>query len=482
VPVDPLLQLSATELARRIRAGKIAPSDVVERHIDQIERVNPRLNAVVRDRFDRARVEAKQADERVRADPGERPPFLGVPCTIKESISLEGMPNSSGLTARAGTIASADAAPVARLRAAGFIPLGVTNVPELTVWTATFNPVYGQTCNAYAVDRIAGGSSGGEGAIIGSGGSPVGLGTDIGGSIRIPAFCNGVFGHKPSGGLVPGSGQYPAYAGPVLRMNTTGPLARRAEDLMPVLRIIAGPESNQNDGFDDGCEPLALGDPESVDIEALGILVVDGDGGGARPTPELRHAQQRAAYVLARCGSTVEMMELPELRHSLGISAGTLLESDGFQIGTGLGNGRPVSFPRETLRLATGRSEHSYPPVLLGLLASLARRFPGRIAQGARRGRDLKHKLNALLGDAVLLYPTALEPAPRHGAFAGSRFPYTSVFNALELPVTQVPLGLGSQGLPLGIQIVAAHGCDHVAIAVALELESALGGWVPPPA
>ncbi|MCZ6463206.1 MAG: amidase, partial [Proteobacteria bacterium] len=227
--MDPLLTSSACELARQIRAGETPSTEVVERHIARIEQVNPALNAVVRDRFEQARLEAKQADDRVLSEESSTlPPLLGVPCTIKESIALEGMPNSCGVVARAGVVASQDAPPVARLRAAGAIPLGVTNVPELTAWVATDNRVYGRTNNAYDPARIAGGSSGGEGAIVGAGGSPFGIGTDIGGSIRVPAFCNCVFGHNTTGGLVHGTGPYPPYKGNHSRINSTGPIARRA--------------------------------------------------------------------------------------------------------------------------------------------------------------------------------------------------------------------------------------------------------------
>src|SRR5207237_4871758 len=144
---------------------------------------------------------------------------------------------------------------VGGLRAAGAIPLGVTNLSELCMWMESNNRVYGRTGNAYDPRRTAGGSSGGEGAIVGAAGAPFGLGSDIGGSIRMPAFFNGVFGHKPTGGLVPNSGQFPMAHGPALRYLTTGPIARHAEDLMPLLRILAGP-----DGDDAGCVAMELGD------------------------------------------------------------------------------------------------------------------------------------------------------------------------------------------------------------------------------
>lgn len=472
-----LLQLSGIELGRRIREGDVSSTEVVERHIERVVRVNSRINAVVRDRFEQARVEAKQADEAVRsADAAELPPLLGVPCTIKESIALSGMPNSSGMVSRAHLSACEDATVVARIRAAGAIPLGVTNVPELTVWAATFNRVYGRTNNAYDPRRVAGGSSGGEGAIVGAGASPFGIGTDVGGSIRAPSFCNGVFGHKPSGGLVPGTGQYPTYEGRALRFNTTGPLARRAEDLMPLLRIIAGP-----DGRDAGCQPYELGDPARVDFSALRVLVIEDDGRRPRVTRELRHAQQRAAYALARRGARVDLVSLPELKHSLPITGATLIDAGGASLEEALGNGTRLRLGRELARLALRRSRHSYPPLFILLLERLGRRMPGWSRRHTARGVALLAQLEDLLADdAVILYPSARNVAPRHGPAAPLSFRFCGLFNVLELPVTQVPLGLSAAGLPLGVQVVAGRGRDHLTIAAALELERALGGWVLP--
>jgi fatty acid amide hydrolase 2 len=477
--VDPVLTLSATELARRIRARELTSADVVERHIARIEEVNPRLNAVVAERFGRARLEAKQADERVRdGSAAELPPLLGVPCTIKESIAVEGMPHTSGVVARAGVVAAQDAPPVARLRAAGAIPLGVTNVPELTAYVATANNVYGRTNNAYDPHHIAGGSSGGEGAIIASGASPFGIGTDIGGSIRVPSFCNGIFGHKPTGGLVPGTGQFPAYSGAHCRINATGPMARRAEDLMPLLRIVAGP-----DGSDPECRSFELGDPAEVALAGLRVVSIEGDG--RRPTvgDELLRAQRRAAGVLAERGASLEKREFPGLRRSLALYAGLTLEEGRSALPPDLGDGTPVALGREILRWATRRSRHTFPPLLAGAASAVAMRFPGWIRANAEHGRALRTAIERALGDdGVLLFPMSIGPAPRHARMNPARFRFTGLFNALELPSTQVPLGLGGAGLPLGLQVVAARGCDHLTIAVALELERAFGGWVPPAA
>src|SRR5262249_10765085 len=188
------------------------------------------------------------------------PPFLGVPCTIKESFAVQGMPNAAGLVHRADLRSEADAPPVARLRAAGAIPIGVTNTSEATMWIESSNRLYGRTNNADDPTGAGGGSSGGEGAAVGAGFAPIGLGSDIGGSIRLPAFFNGVFGHKPSPGIVPLTGQFPApSSGAAGEMLAAGPLTRRGEDLMPFLRAVAGADPG---------DPLSrdteIGDPTEV--------------------------------------------------------------------------------------------------------------------------------------------------------------------------------------------------------------------------
>ena len=215
-----LLTLSGTRLASLIARREVTSRQAVEAHIAQLEDVNPALNAVVRRRFREARAEADAADARIARGDTDLPPFHGVPCTIKECFALTGMPNTAGLLANQANVADHDAITVARLRAAGAIPLGVTNISELCMWMESNNKVYGRTNNPYDLTRTVGGSSGGEGAIIGAGGSPFGLGSDIGGSIRMPAFFNGIFGHKPSAGLVDNGGQYPL-AAPAARSRAT---------------------------------------------------------------------------------------------------------------------------------------------------------------------------------------------------------------------------------------------------------------------
>jgi fatty acid amide hydrolase 2 len=447
---------------------------VVEECIGRIERINPALNAVVADRFSRAREEADEADARLdREGPEGLPPLHGVPCTIKECFALEGMPNTSGLVSRVGPTAARDATAVSRLRAAGAIPLGVTNTSELCMWMESFNKVYGRTNNPYNPRRIVGGSSGGEGAIVGAGASPFGLGSDIGGSIRMPAFFNGVFGHKPTGGLVPGTGQHPMAEGAARRYLATGPLCRRAEDLMPLLRVLAGP-----DGEDD-CEVLALGDPAEVCLEGMTVLDVSPPG---RVHPELRLAQARAAGALAALGARVEQVTLPGFRRALDYwSAGMALASE-TPYQAMLENGRPIAIWRELALALLGRSDFTVPSLVLCLIQRLDGLLEGHNRRRLAELAGFKAELDERLGDGVLLYAPHPRPAPRHNVplLLPVSWVYTAVFNVLELPVTQVPLGLSAAGLPLGVQVAARRGGDHRTIAAAVALERAFGGWVPP--
>ncbi|HKG39385.1 MAG TPA: amidase [Conexibacter sp.] len=473
----PLTTRSATALAQAIRIGETSAREVVETHIALLNKVNPSLNAVVADRYDAALAEADAADAEVAAaeDPATLPPLLGVPCTIKESIALAGMPNAAGLVARAGVRATESAPAAQRLVNAGAIPLGVTNTSELCMWIESDNRLYGRTNNAYDCSRIAGGSSGGEGAAVGSGGSPFGLGSDVGGSIRGPAFFNGVFGHKPSLGLVPMTATYPPGSGEVLRMVANGPLARRAEDLMPLLRVLSGP---------DGVDPMLhdepqLGDPAAVRLRGLRVLI--SDEAFNRPiSPELLAAREQAAGALAAAGAAVERISMRKMRNpyepflvSLGDGDVTLHE---LIAGEGAD---PV-----TLRgLLRRRGPHTTPTrVLLAAEWLTARSSPRRALKAIEAGRAFAAEVAATIGDGVMLHPPCQGVAPRHGRTVGRLWwaQPMAVFNLAAVPVTQVPLGLGRERLPLGVQVAAAPGRDHVSIAVALELERVFGGWVPP--
>ena len=465
-------ELSAAQLAAAIRRRDTSSREVVEAHIEVLER--SRTNAIAADRFEQARAEADEADRRVE-EGADLPPLHGVPCTIKETIALRGMPNCAGVVSRRDYRCEETAPTARRLLDAGAIPLGVTNVSELALWIECENRVYGRTNNAYDPKRIAGGSSGGEGAAIGSGGSPIGLGSDIGGSIRIPAFFNGIFGHKPTPDLVPITGIFPTTHGEAARLLGLGPMARRAEDLMPVLRIIAGP-----DGHDPRVRDVELGDPAEVSLEGLDVVLSD-HASIVPVSRELRDARERAAGALAALGARVRRERLTSLRRALELYVAALQDGAGVSVSEIL---HEAGTPPLTLRSALRRGgPHTVQTRILVATERLADLVPAsRTRRALAAGRSLAEEMAAIIDRGVLLHPPFGRVAPRHSTTVGRGWVVTpaAVFNLLGLPVTQVPLGLNERGLPLGVQVVAGFDRDHVSIAVAVELERVFGGWVPP--
>jgi fatty acid amide hydrolase 2 len=386
------------------------------------------------------------------------------------------MHSTGGLRARSHVRSTHDAVAVERLRGAGAIVLGTTNVSELCMWMESENRVYGRTNNPYDASRGVGGSSGGEGAAVSAGFAPFGLGADIGGSIRIPAFMNGIFGHKPTGGLVPNAGQFPLPGPGAMRLLTTGPLARRAEDLPLLLSILAGPTPASPETV-----ALPLGDPRAVSLEGLRVVDVASNG-LSRVHPELARAQRRLGDHLAARGARVHRVDIPALSRSVLIWSAMLSSSGSEDFSVMLGNGVPIPLLRELGRFAVGRSDYTGPALALALLEEIPKRFPGNTRALAAEGLALRRELEERIGDGVMLYPGYTTPAPRHRHpwMKPIDWAYTAIFNALEMPSTSVPLGLGSEGVPLGCQVIAPRGEDHRGLAVALEVERALGGWVPP--
>jgi fatty acid amide hydrolase 2 len=473
----PILTSSATTLARAIRERELSAREVVDAHIALLERTARSVNAIAADRYAAAREEAAAADALIAAGKQDVPPLLGVPFTVKESIHVAGMPNCAGLVARRDHRSERSAPIVERLVDAGAIPLGVTNTSELTMWIESFNRVYGRTRNPYDYERVAGGSSGGEGAAVGSGGSPFGIGSDIGGSIRIPAFYCGVFGHKPSPGLVPLTGCFPAPQHELsASMLANGPLARRAEDLMPVLRLMSGPDP----GDPQTASAPPLGDP--LDVSLAGMRVLVSDAAFLQPiSRELRDARERAAGALAAAGAHVEHVQMRELRLTTEAFLAKLTDcGKGGLADLFVEAGLPAVTKRDILRPG---GPHTLALKLLILTEMRTPKFLMRRAPRVLAWADrLERELAETIGDGALLHPPLARVAPRHGRTVGRPLVVhpMAVFNLLRVPVTEVPLGLGSEGVPLGVQVVAAPGNDHVSIAVALELERVFGGWVPP--
>lgn len=469
-----LIESSAMSLAARIRTRELSAREVVDAHIARIERVNPLLNAVVNTRFEAARREAVRADEALAsgADVG---PLHGVPCTIKEFFGIAGMPRTGGMMRTKDSVAPDDAILVRRLRAAGAIILGTTNVPEGGLWMETYNPVYGRTNNPWDVRRTPGGSSGGEAAIIAAGGAAFGLGSDIGGSIRLPAAFCGIAGHKPTGRLLPNHGSFPAPNGPAMTFLTGGPMTRRAGDLMPILSILAGP-----DAADRWAEPMELGHPEDVRLEELTVIPLETNG-RAPVSEAMRREVRRAAAALEARGAKIRTREFPRLARSLEIWAAMLEEgSGGDHYDTIVGGERGIPFS-EYVKFLFGRSKHSFPPLAVSLVDKFLSKLPIDRAKIIAEGFALQAELEEAMGDrGVLLIPPYPRPAPiHHDAWRtpiGAQ--YTAIFNVLEFPVTVVPTGFDAKGLPLSVQIVGKRARDHVTIAAAQALEAHFGGWV----
>ncbi|KAJ7418941.1 Fatty-acid amide hydrolase 2 [Willisornis vidua] len=488
--------------APAVLPAQVTCIEVVEAYVERIKEVNPLINAVVKDRFEEALQEARQVDKLLSEGPGddyleEKYPLLGVPITVKEAFSLHGMPNTSGLVNRRNVIATSDATVVSRLKQAGAIPLGVTNCSELCMWYESSNRVYGRTNNPYDLQRIVGGSSGGEGGVLAAACSVVGVGSDIGGSIRMPAFFNGVFGHKPTTGVVPNDGQFPNAHGVRTSFLCTGPMCRYAEDLEPVLRVMAGP----------GVSKLKLN--EKVSLEKIKFHCMDHDGGSVFVSPvdkEILQAQKKVVeHIESDLGVQVQRVAIHKMKYSFQIWSAMMSSKDSngqlvppwcvliWEVGvlqdaqrfTDLlgDHGKPVWPLWELMKWLVGMSSHTFPAIALGLTEKLMNLNHSGNAKLVSMGKSLQEEMEALLGqDGVLLYPSHPTIAPKHHSpiCMPFNFAYTAIFNVLGLPVTQCPLGLGSEGLPLGIQLVAAAYNDHLTLAVARYLEKAFGGWVLP--
>uniref|UniRef100_A0A8D0C3E3 Fatty acid amide hydrolase 2 n=1 Tax=Salvator merianae TaxID=96440 RepID=A0A8D0C3E3_SALMN len=461
--------------------------DVIEAYIERINQVNPLVNAVVKDRFEAALQEAHQVDQLLSEGHDdeeslqEKFPFLGVPITIKEAFELHGLPNTSGLVNRLNVIATSDAAVVSRVKQAGTIPLGVTNCSELCMWYESSNRVYGRTNNPYDLDYIVGGSSGGEGCILAAAGSVIGVGSDIGGSIRMPAFFNGIFGHKPSSGVVPNDGQFPNARGIRTKFLCSGPMCRYAEDLEPLLRVMAGANVTK----------LKLG--EKVFLENLKFYSMEHDGGSIFVSPVDKEILQAHRNVIKRLeadlGIQVQHVNIHKMKYSFEIWSTMMSskDSDGqeAQAFTDLlgDHGKPVWPSWELLKWMMGMSSHTLPAIGLGLTEKLLKLTPKENSKLKSMAQSLQTEMENLLGnDGILLYPSHPIVAPKHHTPLGMpfNFAYTAIFNILGLPVTQCPLGLNKEGLPLGIQVVAGFHNDHLTLAMARYLEKAFGGWVRP--
>ncbi|HUH02562.1 MAG TPA: amidase [Kofleriaceae bacterium] len=476
------LSAPVTALAAAIRRREVSPLELVTEHIRRIEAVNPAVNALVRDRFERALDEARAAEERVtREAPGDLPPLLGVPCTIKEFLAVEGLHHTAGLLSRRDVVASSDATVVQRMKRAGAIILGVTNVPEGGMWMETHNKLYGRTKNPWRLSRTPGGSSGGEAALIAAGASPIGIGSDIAGSVRIPAAFCGIVAHKPTGRMVPNTGHWGPDASGTAPFLTSGPMGRSIADLSLVLDVIAGP-----DGIDALTVPWDL--PAWNQADLSDVVVYPLETNGVMPVRESMRAQvRRAADVLERRGARRATLDAPLLQQAFAIWATAMSDGAGSQsFAELLGDGPPMRLGAELARTLVGRSRLTLPALALALLEKASALLPPRLAANVPKPAALQAELEHAIGpNGVILHPPYTRTAPRHGAALLTPFHFlcTGVFNLVEFPVTQVPTGFDDIGLPLGVQVAGRRGNDRLTLMVAAVLEEELGGviFAPPP-
>jgi fatty acid amide hydrolase 2 len=470
-----VLDMAAVDLARAMRERRVSPREVVDAHIARARAVNHAVNALVAERFEAARREAAEAEARLAAagPDDDLPPLLGVPCSLKEYLGVGGMPQTGGFVHHRERTAPKDGTVVTRIRAAGAIPIGITNGPEGGMWMETHNRVYGRTKNPWDVRRTAGGSSGGEGAIVAAAGSAFGLGSDVAGSIRFPAAFCGCVGHKPSGRLVPNTGHYPDSVGEVGAILVIGPLVRRVRDVMPILRVIAGP-----DGEDPYTREMWLGDPAGVDLRDVTVHTFD-DHALVRCDEDTCIALHAAVRALEARGARRATFRHPALAHAVEIWSAIMAASTERSFTESLPPG--FSALRELGRLAFGRSDFTLPTVVLALVERGQPLLRRRLERMAALGRELQGALESALGDGgVLLHPPYTRAAPVHRRALLTPFDFVccGLFSVMEVPATAVPLGFSGHGLPLGVQIVARRGQDHLTLAVAEALEREFGGWV----
>ena len=461
--MDQIIHSTAAKIAQAIRDGDISSQEAVTAHLERIEQVNPKLNAVVIVATESALKGARRADD-LRARGDLDGPLHGVPVTIKDAYETAGIVSTGGTLGRKDFVPDTDATVVARLKAAGAIVLGKTNLPEISMGFESSNLVYGTANNPYNTARTPGGSSGGEASVIAAGGSPLGVGSDAGGSIRWPSHCCGIAGLKPTTGRIPRTGHWPPFSGLFSAITQPGPMARSVRDLALVLPLLSGP-----DGRDPTVMPVPLGDPHSVNLETLRVAFHTGNG-VATPTPELEAAVQRAADILK---GQVSILNDDRPQALAGTSAlhAALMGADAGQAArqTLREAGSTQMAPNLQARITMMSSEPMHVTKLLDALVAL---------------EEYRSQMLEFMRDYdVMVGPAAPVPAPLHGhGYDG--FPqsssYSHAYNLAGWPALVLRAGTSPEGLPLGIQVVSSPWREDVVLAVGMFLEEALGPFPGP--
>lgn len=439
-------------LAQLIRQREVSPVEVAEAHLEQIARLNPKLNAIVTlapDVMERAR-EAEAAAMR-----GDKLGSLhGVPMTIKDTIETAGLRTTSGSRMRADYVPDSDAPAVTRLKAEGVIILGKTNAAEMAMDYTADNPVFGRTNHPQNPTLTPGGSSGGEAVAIATGMSPAGLGSDLAGSVRIPAHFCGICGLKPTTGRVPGEGQFPPSTGPYSLGAVIGPLARNVDDLLSLIAVIG--------------DPAHLGG--LYDLRGSRVAWYTDDG-VSPVTEETARAVRAAAAALAGAGLIVEERRPPHVERGNELwlklfSRASVVQLRKVYEGHESEGGSFVSW-----RLKT--ADHNPPPTLDEYIRAWMER--DRLREELLRWMETTPLIVAPVG-ATPAYPhDTLKVTVRDITLGTFRaFSYAQAFNVFDLPVVTVPAGRSNDGLPIGVQIIGRPFAEEMALEAAEIVEEAL--------
>ncbi len=482
----PLEYRTARQLAAVLQARQMSAVELLDHSVARIEALDRRINAVVVRDFDRARTAAAAADKAL-AD-GDRRPLLGVPMTVKEAFNVAGLATTWGIPGTEHAIVAEDAVAVRRLKAAGAVVIGKTNVPLMLYDWQSYNAIYGVTNNPWDLGRTPGGSSGGAAAALAAGFVALEFGSDIAGSLRTPADFCGVFAHKPTHDLVPMRGTAPPGApalsvGVEVDLAVVGPMARTASDLALALDVTAGPDDAEAVGY-----RLALALPRHDTLKDFRVLVLDTHP--LLPTSDaVRSALGSVADRLRKAGCRVDTTSplLPDLAfigrlytQLFMAFAGADTPSDAYrttQAAAAALPGSDLSLHALRLRGAT----MSYADWIK------ADRFRAGVAD---QWRQLFRAWDVVLCPVM---PTTAFPhdhsdmRTRHIAVDGKPVPYSdqsmwpSVATLTGLPATAMPIGRGPDGLPIGMQIIGPYLEDRTTIVFAELFEREFGGFVPPP-